>query len=476
MPPVNQSSRTALVTWTVVTTVLFVVTTILSIYFYVAATKATEQNANLTKSYGEVLAPESLTGEDIDKLRAARADTKAGMNDSMKLMDVALTQRNNLAKAIVGSDDPSAANAAIKPYLDKAKAAGAKVAGDSLGAAIDALVTQVNATKAEAANNAKDSADSKTKLNQTLAATQAQIESLTKTMEALRAEKDQALQQVQQITDQQRTGFSNTAEELRQQLTQAQEQITQLNSQTGDLGAKIKQLENERDQIAMRLNDIRVDPSKAVVQQADGTILRLAGNGICFINLGTGDHVNPGLTFEVYDKNEGIPAPGDPANNENLPVGKASIEVLSVGPTSSQCRITRMSAGTALSEGDLITNVVYDRNTRYNFLVFGNFDLDQNGVATPQDAEVVKRLITQWGGNVVAGINVDTDFVVLGKEPVVPDRPDPNDAVLYAKWQQAVAEADAYADISAKARAYRIPILNQNRFLYFVGYFEQAKR
>jgi hypothetical protein len=77
-------------------------------------------------------------------------------------------------------------------------------------------------------------------------------------------------------------------------------------------------------------------------------------------------------------------------------VGKASIEVVRVGNTTSECRITRTSRGATLSEGDLIANLVYDKNTKYNFLVYGNFDLDRNGVATPQDAEVIKRLITQW--------------------------------------------------------------------------------
>jgi len=114
--------------------------------------------------------------------------------------------------------------------------------------------------------------------------------------------------------------------------------------------------------------------------------------------------------------------------------------------------------------------------SKYNFLVHGNFDLDQNGVATSQDAEVIQRLITQWGGNIVGEINVDTDFVVLGKEPAIPDRPIDPDPIAQANYERAVAEYDAYQEISAKARTYRIPILNQNRFLYLVGYYEQAKR
>ncbi|HWP39981.1 MAG TPA: hypothetical protein VNL70_03570, partial [Tepidisphaeraceae bacterium] len=213
-----------------------------------------------------------------------------------------------------------------------------------------------------------------------------------------------------------------------------------------------------------------------VTRQPDGRIVRLPGNDVAFIDLGLGDQVTPGLTFEVFDKVEGIPPPGDPATEENLPQGKASLEVIRVGPTSSECRITRRAPGAALSEGDLIVNLVYDRNTKYNFLVHGNFDLDQNGVATSQDAEVIKRLITQWGGNIVGEINVDTDFVVLGKEPVIPDRPTEPDPIAQANYERAIAEYDVYQEISAKARTYRIPILNQNRFLYLVGYYEQAKR
>ena len=106
----------------------------------------------------------------------------------------------------------------------------------------------------------------------------------------------------------------------------------------------------------------------------------------------------------------------------------------------------------------------------------GNFDLDRNGTATPADAEVIKRLITQWGGNIVNDINVDTDFVVLGKEPAIPEKPTEADPVMQADYEKAVAAYDSYQEISKKARDYRIPILNQNRFLYLVGYYDQSKR
>ena len=40
----------------------------------------------------------------------------------------------------------------------------------------------------------------------------------------------------------------------------------------------------------------------------------------------------------------------------------------------------------------------------------------------------------------------------------------------------AIAEAEAYDAIRNRAIEYRIPILNQNRFLYLVGYYNQSAR
>lgn len=477
MPPVAPPQRSGpLVIWLVVGWIVGVAALIVAIYFYVEGDRATELLKNQTRQFSEVVTPDMLKGEDVDKLKAARDDEKNGFNRSMKLLDVAILQRNNLAKLVGGSDDPATATGAARNAIEKAKTAGAKVANESLNAAVDALVTEVGAVKTEAANNKKDSDQSKAKLIQTVEATKGQIDSLTKTMEGLRAEKDAALQQVQEITKTQQGSFENTAADLRKQLEAAQTQINQLNSQNADLGAQLKKQDSTIGQLQEKLGEKRVDTTKMMVRQPDGHIIRLPGGNVCFIDLGQGDHINAGLTFEVYDKIEGVPPPGDPTNDENLPVGKASIEVIDVGQTSSACRITRLSPGAALSEGDLIVNLVYDRNTKYNFLVYGNFDLSQTGAATPQDAEIIKRLITQWGGNVVKDLNVDTDFVVLGKEPVIPDRPKEDDPIAKAKYDQAVADAEAYADLSAKARSYRIPILNQNRFLYLCGYYEQAKR
>lgn len=131
-----------------------------------------------------------------------------------------------------------------------------------------------------------------------------------------------------------------------------------------------------------------------------------------------------------------------------------------------------------LSEGDLIENLVYDPNTKYNFYVYGTFDLAGNGRPTAADGEVIKRLVTQWGAKIVDNVNVDTDFVVLGKEPTLPNftKEEQEQPLNADKLAKAQAELEKYQEVVQTARDLHIPVLNQNRFLYYVGYYDQAKR
>ena len=88
-----------------------------------------------------------------------------------------------------------------------------------------------------------------------------------------------------------------------------------------------------------------VEAGEAVVQQPDGAIIRTVENkGELLINIGSRKSVTLGLTFEVYDKNRGIPALGNKGSRIRiLPVGKAWLEVIAVGPDTSECQVTDCS-------------------------------------------------------------------------------------------------------------------------------------
>jgi len=118
--------------------------------------------------------------------------------------------------------------------------------------------------------------------------------------------------------------------------------------------------------------------------------------------------------------------------------------------------------------------------------VYGDFDLDNNGQASAQDAAVIKRLVSQWGGTLVPianpekpadSISVDVDFIVMGLEPVVPPKDETvTDPIIIAQIQKATEDQKRYLDVRERAAQLGIPIMNQNRFLYYTGYFDQARR
>src|SRR3954466_13434178 len=107
MPPVNQGSRTALITWTVVTSFLFVIATIFAIYYYVDSSRMRTENADLSKRYNDVVPAAALASSDIEALRAARDKDENGYNKSAGLLDVSLQRSDKLAKLVAG---PSANN------------------------------------------------------------------------------------------------------------------------------------------------------------------------------------------------------------------------------------------------------------------------------------------------------------------------------------------------------------------------------
>ena len=483
MPPISpQGSRTGLVTALVVFVILFVSTTILWIYEGAERRNRDDRIAEYEKRYASVVDEATINGPEVAALSQAAEQNPA--YSGMSAMRVALTQQGELVKLV--------APTATTPAQAKDRIAAA------LGRATQPDVAAANAQ----VTRTTGLADAVTAMANRLASLNAEREQLAKAVEAAKGETAQAIaqrdellkqkdQQIAQVNQQLQEGMAQlatfrqqnegTVEQIRTSsnttLTQAQQQNEQLTAQLNQANANIQQLQNQVKTLQGRLGDIRVNPNEATVQKPDGEIVRLPGNNLAVINLGLGDQVVQGMHFEVYDKYAGVPALGADGTREGeMPQGKASLEVVRIGPGFSECRIVRKQPGYNLVQGDLIVNLVYDRSQKYNFVVYGDFDLDGDGRASAGDADVIRRLITQWGGNVVNDVNVNTDFVVMGVEPRVEGTPPADDAVAIAAHQRAVQALDRYLAVRTQAMQLNIPILNQNRFLNFVGYTSQAAR
>lgn len=487
MPPVSQqNSRAGLITAVVIFTILFVTATIFAIYYGVQATQLQKDYSDFKSKYIPRIIPEGgLSSSTITELEAARSDPNSGMPSSMALLDVAVKQRDDLARIITGTtgSTPAQAQAAAAQALASAKertqaASLTLPASDNLAGAVKTLADavanraeQVQNLQAQVEQTQKEKAQLIADMNKALAQKdldiqniRAQMEKSTADVAAYSASKDQNVADIEKSREGERQA--------------SQDAINKKDVELAGLRRDLDKATKELSILRSRLGGLRVNPNESIVRQADGEIVRVAGNGIVYINRGAGDQIAPGLTFEVYDKTAGVPALGDGLSDTDMPAGKASLEVIRVGATSSEARVVRQTPGTQITEGDLIANLVYDPHTKYNFVVYGKFDLDHNGVATAQDADVIKRLIAQWGGKVVDQVNVDTDFIVLGKEPVVPafSSDEEQDPIIQQKIAAAKKEVQDYQNVLHEAGELHIPIMNQNRFLYFTGYYDLAGR
>jgi len=492
MPPINQQgSRAGLITGLVVFVILFVTSSIFAFQFY---GKWQLEHANYVayqNNYRDIVPLAQLQQSPVTDLQAARSDpaNKFGLTSNDSVLDVAVKQRDTLAGAITGSTTSTPATAA------EAAAAAQKEAQSVLDASGLKIALPPSGLVVAVKDLAKAMTDSQAKIQ----SLNGELRQKTGDVTAARTEEEQLKSKFDQDLKEQQTKAAADLQTANQAVDSAKGTVTQMQADQAAAAkaasdaatAKDNELAEVKQALAKAISDNqadetklagrRVDVTNAAIRQVDGKLIRVPNNDICYINLGNGDQVTPGLTFEVYDKAEGVPPiPKNETGDEQLPVGKASIEVTHVGTTSSECRIVHLEPGAVLSEGDVIENLVYDPRTKYNFFVYGKFDLANTGrpdAANAPDAEVIKRLVTQWGGKVTDQVNVNTDFVVMGAEPVLPTfSKEDLTAENQDKLQKAQEALDKYQEVLTKAKENYIPILNQNRFLYYVGFYDQAKR
>jgi hypothetical protein len=125
---------------------------------------------------------------------------------------------------------------------------------------------------------------------------------------------------------------------------------------------------------------------------------------------------------------------------------------------------------------NVVANAVYDPNYVFKFLVHGKFDVDIDGRPTETEADFLRSLIVNWGGEVVSGEQLpgDLDFLVLGVEPrePMPPRPDATEFELDA-WVQKRRAHERYHALFRQASEAQIPVLNANRFFILIGYTDR---
>lgn len=232
-----------------------------------------------------------------------------------------------------------------------------------------------------------------------------------------------------------------------------------------------RRLRDRLEDLEVRFENLRLQATSPDLL-VDAQIIDVDGaTGTVSINRGRRDRVVLGMTFEVYDSAAAIrvdPETGEPVR------GKASIKVTNVGDTVSTGAIVRSVPGRTLVRNDVVANAVYDPDRIFRFMVHGKFDVDGDGRPTDAEADFLRSLIVDWGGEVVDGDDVpgDLDFLVLGKQPPVPAplglSPTPLEIDTYSQRRFAVVR---YEELEQQARDARIPVLNDNRFFILIGQY-----
>ncbi|HEY1686363.1 MAG TPA: hypothetical protein VGG19_16475 [Tepidisphaeraceae bacterium] len=490
MPPIApQSSRTGLITAVVIFVILFVTAAIFAIYYGVDSAKMREQYTTLKSSVMPRVLPNGTpVGPEIEELEKAQQDPNhlPDITPSMPLLKVAMQQRDDL-KNLIDPNAPSieAAYSAAKASMQSAAKGVAEAGGtppsttallDSYNSMARSLLIkqqQIDALKNDLVAAQRQTQTKVDELNAAVKATQTQVTDIQNTenkaitaAESARSANNQTVAQIEADRQKERQDAIDTINKLNSELAAKTNDLDTMNQEL----AKIRQ----------RLAAGRVSVNQPLIQAADGTIIRVPSPDLVYISRGVADEIIPGMTFEVYDRNTGVPqVDTSNPNSDSLPIGKASIEVISVGEHTSECRVTRHSVSAAsIQQGDLIVNLVYDPNVKYNFVVYGKFDLNHSGIASDQQAEVIKQKITEWGGHLENQVGVDTDFLVIGVQPVVPRLTDleRRDPIALQRESAAQAENSAYEAVIKRAQDLHVPILNQNRFLYLIGSYSTVAR
>lgn len=480
MTPTNSGSKNGLVVWSICASVIGLGSLIWGAMSFVQKSKAEDELRTLGNLYQEVVDRPSLTGQTVSSLKEVAGDSTRGYS-GMKLLEIAKLQATNMSTLVSGTADERKAAADAAAATEAAKAAvGTETAlkTDNLVGLVTSLTDVVTKQKASldqlttelaAANNA----------TQLALAERAEIQKLADEKVAF-AETERA--EGQKTADAYAIAQDAQTSDVTQQLIAKNEELLKSeqtnNQRIVELQQSLASVQTQLDEANAEKAKYRV-PTNQILSTADGMITRTPGTDRVFINLGRGDQISPGMTFEVFDKLGAPSVTGSNPADDQLLKGKASIEVIRTEQGVSECAVRRLSPGATITEGDPILNVVYDKRVKFNFVVFGKFNLDYAGEANERDTEVVKRLISGWGGNVADEITTKTDFVVLGEEPEVPAysqeelASEPEKAFQREQAEQAL---EAYTETRNAANALNIPIMNQTRFLYMIGYYNEAAR
>ncbi len=299
-------------------------------------------------------------------------------------------------------------------------------------------------------------------------------EQVSREFEQAKAEADEKIQDLEQAYETDRGRWREQYEGVRAALRSMQQEFNEFREQvderdTSAIVTELRQriLEREREirELRERLGQRPPVATPTAPLRPDAQVVRRLDDHHVVIDVGRAHGVPMGLTFEVFDADEPMP---DRAGEGR---GKGSVEVIRLEDQSAVAQITRRDDDARIGVGDMLFNVIFDRDRRYNFFVHGNFDIGERGRATAADRRRVETLVRNFRGRLMNELDYQVDYVVLGVRPDRPELPEFPDEFARAEHERLMEAYEDYHDIEDQARERGIPVLSQNRFLNLIGYY-----
>jgi hypothetical protein len=473
--PARRRKQSNAMLYTLITFVgLFIATTTTAVIYYVKAEEHRTARADLQREMQE-LANDSERGK-LSGMVGDRLPRTSYMGSMVAYVDDALT-------LIVGgvpapdSAEIKAKNAhkAVANALDLAKNHIDIGDPNTMG-----LIPAIKSLAAELDNAIQARLDTEKRLVE-------QLERLKKADEVNAAESERLLAEKAKLEAQVTTieqDYVELSALLRQTTTEQVQTLTKERDQAKDdlkalndtLFLAQAELKTAQDKMKLAQDKVaRIEPgpdSGVLAHQLDGKVILIDNEAqVVHLNIGSNEHVYPGLTFTVYDRGTSVPKDGK---------GKSEIKVFDVSKTYSAARIVESEINKPILEGDVIANLIWDADRTNVFVVAGDFDIDNDGQLDADGVDKIERLVKKWGGEMTDSISINTDFLVLGNQPTVLRKPtleeEEIDPRAVAKYEASLQELRRYNQLRAQAQTLWIPVFTYEKFLYFVGYNSQVSQ
>ncbi len=469
MPATRRKQSNAMLYTLIFFVGLCIVAIVVAVFYYVKAEEHRNVREQL-KSDLEKYASEDEQGE-------VGSVVGSPINRSTSYLGTMIKHLDDAVCLIVGGE-PESTSAEVKVNDAKSKAASMLKESEPYIGYRDPNLTGLTQVITALTQKLQQTIDSKAQAQKTLETTIADFkktqdtnleayQTLLEEKDKLRKDFNDVKRDYDELYDLQKKTTDEQVLSLQDQLDREKANLRTVNDQLLEKQAILSETQNMLAAAKEALAEYGKPRQDSMAYIPDGKILSVDNEAkIAYINLGSNDHVYRGLTFAIYDKGAYIGEEGQ---------DKAEIEIFDIADTYSAARIIKSALNRPILKGDAAANLIWDKKKINEFVIAGDFDLNDDGYSDFDAAAKIKAVIERWGGKVTDKISIETDYLILGEQPQIPEQKptleeQEMDPTALQRYEVALEKLNRYNDLENRAISLWIPIFTYEKFLHLIGY------